>query len=106
MIILIILVVGLFFIGILLYDNLQNAKARINQLEDIKQVQEERLNNQITTIETTLIDETKTLEEHTEEYLDSYNTALLIYVETLQFIMKNNELQYPKFIYQEITEGE
>jgi hypothetical protein len=88
------------------YNQLNEAKIRINQLEQIKKAQNDKIARQeaTTTIPTTqTTGQTKTLEEHTEEYLVSYNEALQTYTTILQQIMDNNHVLYPKFIYQELV---
>jgi bisphosphoglycerate-dependent phosphoglycerate mutase len=49
---------------------------------------------------------TQTFDQETLEFEISYNEALQSYVQTLQAIMDNNGVIYPKFIYQELLEGE
>ena len=106
MIILTIIIMFLIVMLLLVSNNLWAAKSRIKQLEDIKNLQTDRLKNQTTiTPKSTTTATTKTLDQETFEFVVSTNVAMQSYIVTLQEIMQANDVIYPKFIYQELLEG-
>jgi len=87
------------------YDNLGEARELNSKNEAIIEVQNKRLKEPEQSQSTTT-KVTKTLDQETFEFAISTNKAMQTYIITLQNIMDNNGVTYPKFIYQEITEGE
>jgi len=85
------------------YDNLGEARELNSKNEAIIEVQNKRLKGPEQSQNTTTT--TKTLDQETFEFAISTNKAMQTYIITLQNIMDNNGVTYPKFIYENIFDN-